>query len=123
MSGQYQFIEALSFTASLSEYFFNDEEYSNLQSGISEQPDKGTVIPGAAPIRKLRWADKRRGMGRRGGLRVIYVHLPDLQIVVMLAVYDKDESSDLAKDEKKILQAEAKEMIEDLRAKHSRTRQ
>jgi hypothetical protein len=29
-------------------------------------------------IRELRWADPRRGKGRRGGLRVIYYYFPNL---------------------------------------------
>ncbi len=34
----------------------------------------GDVIQGAGDLRKLRWADKRRGKGKRGGLRVIYFY-------------------------------------------------
>jgi hypothetical protein len=35
-------------------------------------PEAGDVIPGTGGLRKLRFADERRGKGKRGGLRVIY---------------------------------------------------
>lgn len=86
MRGTYLFIEAIDFTAVVKDYFRNDEAYADFQSELANQPDKGDVIPGATPLRKLRWGDKRRGMGKRGGLRVIYIHIPDLQVLFMLDV-------------------------------------
>jgi len=51
----------------------------------------------------MRWADARRGKGRRGGLRIIYYHFKsDCQIWLMIA-YDKDKASDLTAKEKKAL--------------------
>jgi hypothetical protein len=61
------------------------------------------VIPGTGGFRKLRWADRRRGKGKRGGLRVIFYNfIADTQIWFM-TVYDKDEASDLSSDEKRAL--------------------
>jgi hypothetical protein len=37
-----------------------------------KSPDAGDVIEGTGGLRKLRFADLRRGKGKRGGLRVIY---------------------------------------------------
>ncbi len=49
----------------------------------------------------MRWADARRGKGRRGGLRIIdYQFKSDCQIWLMTA-YDKDEAPDLTAKEKK----------------------
>ena len=31
-------------------------------------------MPGTGGFRKVRWADERRGKGRRGGLRTIYYY-------------------------------------------------
>ena len=36
-----------------------------------------------------------------GGLRVIYLHLPDLQRIVFLDVYDKDGAEDITPEERK----------------------
>ena len=38
---------------------------------MMEQPEYGNVVPSSGGVRKLRW--KRKGMGKRGGLRVIYM--------------------------------------------------
>ena len=50
--------------------FLDDDEYSELQQFMMERPDAGNLVPGSGGVRKLRW--KRKGMGKRGGLRVIY---------------------------------------------------
>jgi len=80
------------------------------------------VITGAAPLRKLRWADKRRGKGTRGGLRVIYLHIPDLRVIYMLDVYDKDEADDLTRDDHRELQDLARQLADELRARQGRRR-
>jgi len=120
MSGTYLFIEAVDFTSTVKTYFGSDEAYADFQAELAEQPDKGTVIPGASSLRKLRWGDKRRGMGKRGGLRVIYIHIPDLTVLFMLDVYGKDEADDLTNGEKKELQTMAKQLIDELRERHKR---
>lgn len=120
MSSAYLFIEASEFTSVVGQYFGEDGVYSEFQAELAKQPDKGTVIPGAAPLRKLRWGDKRRGMGKRGGLRVIYIHIPDLHVLFMLDVYGKDEADDLTGDEKKALQSLAKQLVQQLKERHKR---
>ena len=37
---------------------------------VAHNPDAGDVIPGTGGVRKIRWA--RRGIGKRGGVRVVY---------------------------------------------------
>ncbi len=56
---------------------------------IASSPDAGDVIPGADGARKVRW--QRPGMGKRGGVRVIYFHLVDDQVVLLVMVYAKSE--------------------------------
>ena len=74
------FKETLDFTSSIQEYFGGDEEYRKLQNFLAANPERGRVIPGAGGLRKVRWSDPRRGKGKRGGLRIIYIsamsHLP-----------------------------------------------
>ena len=76
-----EFIEARTFTAIVAGYL-EDDEYRALQRFLAGDPEAGDVMPGTGGFRKLRWADRRRGKGKRGGLRVIYYHLsadaPDL---------------------------------------------
>jgi len=53
----------------------------------------------------MRWADARRGKGRRGGLRVIYYYLASDQQIWLMTLYSKDETADLTAAEKKALKA------------------
>lgn len=65
-----EFLEAPAFTRYLSEYL-DDEGYRRFQRELARKPEAGDLIPGTGGFRKIRWADIRRGKGRRGGLRVI----------------------------------------------------
>ena len=56
---------------------------------IAENPDVGDVIPGADGARKVRW--HRKGAGKRGGARVIYFHLVEDELVLLVMVYAKAE--------------------------------
>ena len=59
-------------------------------------PDAGDVIKGTGGLRKLRFADPRRGKGKRGGLRVIYYLWAGGSQVWLFTIYDKDEADDLS---------------------------
>ena len=99
-----EFIEAPAFTRHISDYLDGDE-YQSLQNALLENPALGDLMPGTGGFRKLRWADARRRKGRRGGLRIIYLHfLSDHQIWLM-TLYNKDEAADLTTVEKKMLKA------------------
>ena len=99
-----EFIEAPTFTAIVAGYL-EDDEYRALQLFLAGDPEAGDVMPGTGGFRKLRWADRRRGKGKRGGLRVIYYHhSADAQIWLM-TLYDKDEMADLSAAEKRALKA------------------
>jgi hypothetical protein len=50
-------------------------------------PEAGQVVPGSGGVRKLRW--KRKGMGKRGGLRVIYYVRYQPNQFWMLTLYAK----------------------------------
>ena len=51
-------------------------------------------MPSTGGFRKMRWADARRGKGRRGGLRIIYYHFKSDHQIWLMTVFDKDEASD-----------------------------
>jgi hypothetical protein len=101
-TGWFQFVEAPAFARFRDDYL-DDDGFAELQRYLASNPEAGDMVPGAGGIRKLRWKDPRRGKGRRGGLRVIYYcFLSELEIW-LLTLYDKDESSDLTKDEREQL--------------------
>ena len=98
------FIEAPAFTRYLPDYLAEDA-YRDMQARLAANPEFGDLMPGTGGFRKMRWADARRGKGRRGGLRVIYYHFKSDSQIWLMALYGKDEASDLTAKEKKALQA------------------
>ena len=99
-----ELIEAPAFTRNVSNYL-DDDGYRELQNELTNNPELGDLMPGTGGFRKLRWADKRRGKGRRGGLRIIYYYFSSDQQIWLMTLYDKNEASDLTSKEKKALQA------------------
>jgi hypothetical protein len=65
----FTFIESSLFERVLPAYL-DDDEYSELQQYLIQNPEAGEVVPGSGGLRKVRWA--RPGAGKRGGLRIIY---------------------------------------------------
>lgn len=60
---------------------------------IADNPLAGDVIPGAGGLRKVRWG--RNGMGKRGGVRVIYYTRLTNGELVLLMVYAKAKFDNL----------------------------
>jgi hypothetical protein len=85
--------------------YLEDDEYRALQLFVAGDPEAGDVMPCTGGFRKLRWADRRRGKGKRGGLRVIYHYLSADAQIWLMTLYDKDEMADLSAAEKRALKA------------------
>jgi mRNA-degrading endonuclease RelE of RelBE toxin-antitoxin system len=81
----------------------DDEAFRMLQNEISDKPDRGKVMPGCGGLRKLRFGDPSRGTGKRGGVRVIYLYIPEAFRVDFVDLYGKDEKDDLTSAEKRFL--------------------
>ena len=63
------FIETPIFTREI-RTLMSDEDYYQLQQALVMRPEAGKIITGSHGLRKLRWS--LPGIGKRGGLRVIY---------------------------------------------------
>lgn len=87
-----------------------------MQLELLEDPTRGDGIPGCGILRKMRFGDQGRGKGKRGGVRVIYMHTPEAARIDLITVYGKDEKDDLTKDEIKVLCDLARHLREELRA-------
>ena len=96
------FFETTIFTKSVGRYL-TDDEYRTLQNYLQSNPLAGDVMPRTGGFRKLRWADSRRGKGRRGGLRVLYYWLMNDGQFWMFAIYDKDELEKLTAEQERAL--------------------
>lgn len=99
-----EFIEAPLFARLLSEYL-DDDDYREIQLQLVEDPEAGDLLPGTGGFRKLRWRDRRRGKGKRGGLRIVYYYFAADRRIWFVALYGKDEVADLSPDEKRLLKA------------------
>ena len=79
-------IETPEFIASAAA-IWTDAERIEFIDWVADHPLAGDVIPGAGGLRKIRWT--RRGIGKRGGARVIYFTRLASGELVLLLVYAK----------------------------------
>ncbi len=66
---------------------WSEEERLEFISWIAANPLSGEVIPGSGGCRKVRWA--RSGMGKRGGVRIIYFNRLENGVIWLLVIYAK----------------------------------
>jgi hypothetical protein len=97
------FIELQAFTSDWDNLGLGDSELFELQDLILGDPHEGPVIPGTGGLRKLRFAPRVLGRGKRGGLRVLYVYFEVLAVVVLVKAYAKNVKDNLAAAEKKAI--------------------
>jgi hypothetical protein len=105
------FVELPPFERHRAEYF-DDDAFRRLQSLLMLNPEAGDSIPGTGGLRKLRFADERRGKGKRGGLRIIYYWWDAGSQFWLFTVYDKDEMADLTPAQRKALKEMIKKELE-----------
>ena len=72
---------------------WSTEERLEFFSWIAGQPEAGAVVPGGGGCRKVRWS--RPGMGKQGGVRVIYFLRLSASEVCMLLVYPKSAKDNI----------------------------
>ena len=79
----------------------NDNDLSELQKAICNNPQAHPVIRGTGGVRKIRIAQK--GHGKSGDARVIFGDFPEHGIVYLLAAYSKNEKENISEAEKHLL--------------------
>ena len=95
--------------------YLDDDAFLRLQQLLMLNPEAGALIPGTGGLRKLRFADERRGKGKRGGLRVIYYWWDAGLQFWLFTIYDKDEMADLTKAQRETLKQMIKDELEERR--------
>lgn len=88
------FVELPAFERYRADYL-DDEAFRALQDELMKNPSAGDVIEGTGGLRKVRFADGRRGKGKRGGLRIIYFWWDGKNQFWLFTLYGKDEAADL----------------------------
>jgi hypothetical protein len=76
-----------------------------IQADLISYPERGDLVQGLGGIRKARCSNPRRGKGKRGGFRYLFLRLEDRDHIHLLYLLDKDEQEDLSADERKTLRA------------------
>jgi hypothetical protein len=94
------FVELPAFAAHRAHYL-GDEGLQALQAELMANPQAGDVIKDTGGLRKMRFADARRGKGKRGGLRVIYYLWTGGSQFWLFTLYDKNEMADLTAKERR----------------------
>ena len=105
------FVELPAFERHRSHYL-DDDAFRALQNQLMKDPVAGDPMRDTGGLRKLRFADARRGKGKRGGLRVIYYWWGAGLQFWLFTVYDKDEMADLTPQQRKALKAMIKAELE-----------
>lgn len=77
------------------------EAVDELKQLLATDPRAGDVIKGTNGLRKVRMP--LPGRGSKGGARVIYFQVVAPATVLLLALYPKNEQSDIDDDDKKAL--------------------
>jgi len=96
----FTFIELLGFSKRRRD-LLSDDEFKAFQELLIEAPETGAIITGTGGFRKIRWS--RPGMGKRGGVRVIYYYVTDEGRIYLALVYPKNEQDELSQEQKKAL--------------------
>ena len=105
------FVELPAFERRRADYL-DDDAFRRLAQFLMKHPEAGDPIPDTGGLRKLRFADARRGKGKRGGLRVIYYWWDARFQFWLFTLYDKDELADLTPQQRKALKAMIKAELE-----------
>ena len=105
------FVELPAFERQRADYL-DDDAFRRLENLLMKHPEAGDPMPDTGGLRKLRFADARRGKGKRGGLRVIYYWWNAGFQFWLFTLYDKDEMADLTPQQRKALKGMIKAELE-----------
>jgi hypothetical protein len=94
---------------------WDDRERGDFIDFIARHNEAGEEIPGTGGLRKVRWS--RKGMGKRGGVGVVYFHYKITAPIHLLAVYAKAKQEDLLPHEKAALRTVAAAIKANLKAR------
>jgi hypothetical protein len=97
--------------------YLDDAAFRALQDALMKDPQAGDVVRETGGLRKMRFADPRRGKGKRGGLRIIYYWWDAGMQFWLFTLFDKDEMADLTPRQRKEFKSMLKAELESRRRK------
>lgn len=81
-----------------------------IKDEILKDPSAGDIITGTGGVRKIR-IPKKGEKGKSGGYRVLYLDLPNMEIVYLILIFDKNVVANIPNSHKK----QIKTLVEDLK--------
>ena len=97
------------------EKLLTGQEYDDLLLYLSMYYKAGDEIPGTGGVRKLRYAIG--GRGKSGGVRIIYYFYDEVNPILALFLYGKNEQANLTPSEKKLASSLASAMKAEAKAR------
>jgi hypothetical protein len=94
---------------------FSDAERADIVAMVAADPECGTVMQGTGGFRKVRIG--RKGMGKRGGARVVYILRNESFPVFMITAFPNNEKDNLTHGERNALKKRADEIFNQYRSK------
>ena len=94
-----KFIETQMFRKTWAAMEMTERDLYDLQEIILSNPQAGDVIQGTGGARKLRI--QMEGRGKRGGGRVIYVDIYEMESIYLLMAYPKNVQENLTPEQTK----------------------
>jgi hypothetical protein len=82
-----------------------DDDRRELELALCENPLAGELIVATGGCRKMRFAPRRWGTGKRGALRVYYVWFPQHGVFVMIYTHRKNEQESISHAEQLTIKA------------------
>lgn len=64
-------------------------------------------------MRKMRWASSRQQRGKRGGLRLLYLYIPQAECLHLLHCFAKNEKEDLTREERRAVRRLVEQLKEE----------
>ena len=104
------FYEMKHFTKKWLELGFSDDELSQLQQSLLENPKAGDVMRGTGGLRKIRFAFPNSG--KSGSVRVCYIDIEGVLEIHFIDVFAKNEKENLSKAERNAI----KTVVEQIKA-------
>lgn len=104
-----RFVETPIFTRQVTS-LVSDDEYKALQQALLLRPEQGALIRSSGGLRKVRWS--KRGIGKRGGIRVIYYWHEGDDVFFMLFAYGKNVQGGLSQAQLRVLRRIVREEFE-----------
>jgi hypothetical protein len=110
------FIESTRFTERV-QHLRTEPNLWKLETLLCQNPEAGNVIQGTGGFRKIRMG--LPGRGKRGGCRIIYLHVKPASRIYFVYLYPKNEEADLDAGQKQQLKQIAHAIYEEVKKETS----